>query len=395
MAPYFVLALIAAMLGFFLCELHPSRRNDFILIMILSIIMFIMSVLRDSSVGVDYQLYLERFAQVCEGGLPFVFSFRNEYWTEIGYSLLEYIISLFGKSQMAYATGIALVCLVLNAVFVYRHSSSVWLSMFVFISFGIFGYTLCTIRHQIAIAIYLFALPYLQKKQFIPYCLITLAAMTFHKSMFVLIPMYFLAQLALTWKTYLFYTVCLLAYYAFSETLLPIITPEFYQGYSVGSYYMLGRDIPTMVIPVLFFLVVALFQKPLLERNPQNLPLIKVSLYCAVLFIMTLKHFIFQRFALILLPVAMLLLPEINRCVAIAPEQQAELDSLKAAVKAGTGNKKVNLQRYNEKLAQLKDKRAMYYASIGFMLFFGFLYMGWILSANRLLIVPYIIQSNL
>ena len=152
---------------------------------------------------------------------------------------------------------------------------------------------------------------------------------------------------------------------------------------------MLGRDIPTVVIPVLFFLVVALFQKPLLKRNPQNLPLIKVSLYCAVLFIMTLKHFIFQRFALILLPVAMLLLPEINRCIAIAPEQQAELDSLKQAVKSGTGNKKVNLQRYNEKLAQLKDKRAMYYASIGFILFFGFLYMGWILSANRLLIVPY------
>lgn len=58
-------------------------------------------------------------------------------------------------------------------------------------------------------------------------------------------------------------------------------------------------------------------------------------------------------------------------------------------MKSGTGNKKVNLQRYNEKLAQLKDKRAMYYASIGFILFFGFLYMGWILSANRLLIVPY------
>ena len=389
MAPYLILALAAAVLGFFLCELHPSRRNDLILIVLLSIAMFAMSILRAASVGVDYQMYLNYFAEICEGGLPFVFSKANTYWREIGYSLLEYVISLFGTSQTAYATGIALVCLGLNAVFVYRHSSSVWLSMFVFISFGIFGYTLCTIRHQIAIAIFLFALPYLQKKQFIPYCLITLAAMTFHKSMFVLIPMYFLAQLALTWKTYLFYTVCLLAYFAFSEAVLPIITPDFYEGYQVGSYYMLGRDIPTVVIPVLFFLVVALFQKPLLKRNPQNLPLIKVSLYCAVLFIMTLKHFIFQRFALILLPVAMLLLPEINRCIAIAPEQQAELDSLKQAVKSGTGNKKVNLQRYNEKLAQLKDKRAMYYASIGFILFFGFLDVGWILSANRLLIVPY------
>lgn len=393
MAPYLILALAAALLGFFLCELHPSRRNDLVFIALLSIAMFVLSILRGATVGVDYQMYLDYFAQVCEGGLPFVFSKDNLYWREIGYSLLEYVISLFGSSQMAYAVGIALVCLLLNAVFVYRHSPSPWLSMFVFISFGFFGYTLCTIRHQIAIAIFLFALPYLQKKQFVPYCLVVLASMTFHKSMFVLIPMYFLAQLALTWKTYAFYAVCLLGYFAFSESILPIITPEFYQGYEVGSYYMMGRDIPTVVIPVLFFLVVALLQKPLLERNPQNLPLIKVSLYCAVLFLMTLKHFIFQRFALILLPVAMLLLPEITRCLAIAPEQQAELDSLKKAVKSGSGNKKVNLQRYSDLKIQLKDKRAMYYASIGFILFAGFLYLGWILSANRLLIVPYVLAQ--
>lgn len=391
MAPYLLLALGAAVLGFLLCELHPSRRNDIILTAALSVVMFFLSVLRGTSVGVDYQMYLNYFAEVCEGGLPFVFSKNNLYWREVGYSLLEYVISLFGSSRLAYAAGIALVCLVLNAVFVYRHSPSPWISMFVFISFGIFGYTLCTIRHQIAIAIFLFALPYLQKKQFVPYCLIVLLAMTFHKSMFVLIPMYFLAQLALTWRTYAFYGVCLLGYFMFSEAILPIITPDFYQGYEVGSYYMLGRDIPTAVIPILFFLVVALMQKPLLDRNPQNLPLIKVSLYCAVLFIMTLKHFIFQRFALILLPVAMLLLPEITRCLAISPEQQAELDSLKHAVKAGTGNKKVNLQRYNELRTRLKDKRAMYYASIGFVLFGGFLYLGWILSANRLLIVPYVL----
>lgn len=389
MAPYLLLALGAAVLGFLLCELHPSRRNDIIFIAVLSIAMFVISILRAPSVGVDYQPYLDYFTKVCEGGLPYVFSKENIYWREIGYSLLEYVISLFGTSRLAYAAGVALVCLILNAVFVYRHSPSPWLSMFIFISFGFFGYTLCTIRHQIAIAIFLFALPYLQKKKFIPYCLIVLLAMTFHKSMFVLIPMYFLAQLAINWKTYVFYTVCLMVYFAFSETILPIITPEFYEGYSVGSYYMRGRDIPTLLVPVLFFLVVILLQKLLLEHNPQNLPLIKVSMYCAILFIMTLKHFIFQRFALILLPVSMLLLPEITRCLAISPEQQAELDSLKKAVKTGSGNKKVNLQRYGELKGQLKDKQAMYYASIGFIVFVGFLYMSWILSANRLLIVPY------
>ena len=74
--------------------------------------------------------------------------------------------------------------------------------------------------------------------------------------------------------------------------------------------------------------------------------------------------------------------------LAISPQQQEELDSLRRAVKAGTGSKK----RYGELRAQLKDKRIMYYASIGFILFFGFLYMVWILAANRLNIVPYVLM---
>lgn len=389
MAPYLILAAAAALLGFFLCELHPSRRNDIILIAVLSAAMFFMSIFRAISVGIDYAAYLDYFWKVCDGGLPFLFSKDNVYWREIGYSLLEYILSLFGSTPMVYSVGIALVCLGLNAVFVYKYSPSVWLSMFIFISFGFFGYTLCTIRHQIAIAIFMFALPYLQKKQFVPYLLIVLLTATFHKSMLIWIPVYFLAQLAMDWKTYTFYGVCLFLYFLFSEQVLSVITQYIYTGYQVGSYYMQGRDVATTVVPVVFFAVVLLMQKPLLTRNPRNLPLMNLSMYCACLFLMTLKHFVFQRFALVLLPVSMLLLPEITRCLAISPEQQQELNQLKAAVKAGTGNKKVNLQRYGELRGKLRDKRAMYYASIGFILFVGFLYLGWLLSMNRLDLVPY------
>jgi len=389
MAPYLILAAAAALLGFFLCELHPSRRNDIILIAVLSVAMFFMSILRATTVGIDYVMYMDYFWKVCDGGLPYVFSLENPYWREIGYSLLEYVISLFGSTPLIYSTGVALVCLSLNAVFVYKYSPSVWLSMFIFIAFGFFGYTLCTIRHQIAIAIFMFALPYLQQKRFVPYLLIVLLTATFHKSMLIWIPVYFLAQLAMDWRTYTFYGVCLVLYFLFSEQVLSVVTQYVYTQYQVGSYYMQGRDVATAVIPVVFFAVVLLMQKPLLARNPKNLPLMNLSMYCACLFLMTLKHFVFQRFALVLLPVSMLLLPEITRCLAISPEQQAELDQLRSAVKSGSGNKKVNLQRYGELRGQLRDKRAMYYASIGFILFAGFLYFGWLLSMNRLDLVPY------
>lgn len=390
MAPYLILAVAAAVLGFFLCELHPSRRNDLIFLVVMSVAMFFLSILRATAVGIDYQMYLNFYWEVCEGGLPFIFSQNNVYWREIGYSLLEYLLSLIGPSPVVFSSGIALLCLGLNAVFLYKYSPSVWLSMFIFISFGFFGYTLCTIRHQIAIAIFMFALPYLQKRQFVPYLLIILLTATFHKSMLIWIPVYFLAQLAMDWRTYTFYGVCLGLYFLFSERVLSVITQYIYTEYQVGSYYMQGRDPATVFIPLVFFAVVLLMQKPLLARNPQNLPLMNLSMYCACLFLMTLKHFVFQRFALVLLPVSMLLLPEITRCLAISPQQQAELDGLRKAVKTGSGNKKANQQRYGELRGELRDKRAMYYASIGFILFGGFLYFGWILSMNRLNLVPYI-----
>lgn len=392
MGPYLIMAVAVALFGFLLCELHPSRRNDLIFVVTVSVVMFFFSIFRDVSVGIDYPMYLNFFREVCDGGLPFIFSSANVYRLEIGYSLLEYLLSFFGSSTLVFASGIALICLTLNAVFVYKYSPSVWLSMFIFISFGFFSYTLCTIRHQIAIAIFMFALPYLQKKQFVPYLLIVLLTATFHKSMVVWIPVYFLAQLAMDWKTYSFYGFCLAVYFLFSQQMLLVVTQYVYTGYQIGqdgSYFLQGRDVPTAVIPVLFFIVVVLMQKPLLARNPQNLPLMNLSMYCAALFLMTLKHFLFQRLALVLLPVSMLLLPELTRCLAISPEQQRELDQLRTAVKAGTGNKKVNLQRYGELRGQLRDKRAMYYACIGFILFAGFLYYTWLLSANRLNLVPY------
>ena len=49
MAPYLILAAAAALLGFLLCELHPSRRNDIILLAVLSAAVFALSVPRGVS----------------------------------------------------------------------------------------------------------------------------------------------------------------------------------------------------------------------------------------------------------------------------------------------------------------------------------------------------------
>ena len=391
MLPYFILAGGTALLGYFLCEKHPSKRSNIIFLGLVSIALIIMSTIRSEQVGVDMlESYLPYFDSVVAGGKEFLFSEQDTFRNEFGYGALNYIISLFSTSHVALNFGIALLCVGLTSVFIYKYSSSVWVSMFIFISFGFFGYTLCTLRHQIAICIFMFALPHLQNKKFIPYLIIVLLSATFHKSMLVLIPIYFLAQLPLNAIFLSLYTAGALIFIIFSEPIMSFITQYVYTSYQVGSYYMNGRDFQTGFIPIVLFLVVLLFKTKLLKQNPKNLPLINLCFYTALLFLITYKHFVFQRFALILLPVAMLLLPEIMRYMAISEDERLELELARKAIKLGGGDKKRALQKHGEIKARLKDRMALYTATIGFILFGGFVYYLFLLTANRLWLVPYL-----
>lgn len=391
MTPYLILCAAVMVLGFFLCERHPGRKQDIVFLAVCSVALIWMSTVRASTVGIDYQSYLDYFKQVAEGGTAFLFSEANGYRIEMSYGLLNYVISLFGQSQMAFAFGISIVCIGLTAVFLYKHSPSVWVSMFVFIGFGFFGYTLCTLRNQIGICIFMFALPYLQKKKFIPYALIVLLCATFHKSMLILLPLYFLAWIPLNWKSLTFFSAATLLFTIFSEPIMSFITKYIYTTYQVGSYYMNGRDFRTGFVPIVVFGVLLLLKKLLLERNAANLPLLNLMMYTALLFCMTFKHFVFQRFGLMLLPVTLLLLPELLLALRPAEDKRNELALAKKAVQTASGGaKKQALAKYGALATELHDKQAMYYAALGFLLFTGWLYLLFLLAANRLNLIPYL-----
>lgn len=385
MLPYLILFIVTVVGGLLLCEIFRAKWNVKIFLVAMSVGFLLFSMFRASTVGVDYQPYLDYFGQVATGGSSYVLSPQDNYRTEFGYGLLNYAISFFGSSQLVFAAGIAVVCIGLTMWYLYKNSVSLWLSLVIFVGYGFFGYTLCTIRHQIAICIFMFALPYLQKKKIVPYMLIVLLSATFHKSMLVLIPVYFLAQLALSWKTLAVYGAGTIFLLIFSEPIITFITQYVYQSYQVGTYYMQGRDLRTGLVPILTFVIVYLMRKKLLERNPANLQLMNLSLYSALLFVMTYKHFVFQRFALILLPVSMILLPEVVQCFAPPKEKLELLESLRQA-----GGKKQNSKQYGELRAELKDQRAMYYAVIAGVILLSFVYYLFLLSANRLLLVPYV-----
>ena len=392
MLPYILLALAVPAVGIPLCEIKKSRRNDIIFLCIASFGLILFSSLRGDSVGVDYTPYANYFNKVGTEGWAYLISPKNGYRFEFGFCLLNYLVSRFTLDPRIYMLVISMIAILLTSLLLYRHCSIPWLGMYVFVSFGFFSNSLNFLRQAIAIAIYLFAIEFIKKKQFLPYLLLVIAAFSFHKVMLVMIPVYFIAHIPVNWKSLVVYLGLMALVLAFSWQLFDFVTQFVFQNYrsETGLYYMNGRDWNTALIPAIVGVLAVLMHRFLLRRDPGNIVLINFSIYSGILYLMTCKHFLFQRFGMIFFTSAILLIPEIVKCAELSPEKKQELEaSLHTDKKKKHGKKESNFEQ--RKLRQeLTMRKYYYFDGIGAVLVVGFLYVLGSLYANRVLLVPYV-----
>lgn len=386
MLPYYLMLAFVAVLGILLCEIKKSKRRDVIYLCITASAMIVMASIRNLTVGADTIAYADYFTTIAQNDFAFFLSPNNRYRTEIGYSLINFVVSRFSQDPYVFMSVVAALTIGLRAVAIYQQSSSVWVSIYVFVSFGFFGYAMCTLRQEIAISVFLFAIPYLQNKKPIPYFLLVLLAGTFHKSLWLMLPLYFIAHIPLNWKSVTVYSAGTLFAMIFSEPILTFITKYVFTTYQIGTYFTKGRDFNTAFIPLVLFIVIMLLRKRLLARNPKNIVLMNFCAYASFLFLITIKHFIFQRVALIILPAALFIIPEILNSMTPNPEKFSELERLKAE---GKGKKQTGEAVVKLKL-ELRDAVAWYRAAIGFILFGGVMYQMFLINMNRLLLIPYV-----
>lgn len=387
MAVYLILLIAVTVCGLVFCQRKTTRRRDLIFLLVFFGAMFALSVMRALTVGIDTQSYCQYYTGLASAGSDFLFSPDNLYRKEPGYTLLNLLLYRISPNPYMLLAGVAAVILILRAVFIWRYSSSVWLGVFVFVAYGFFNYSICTYRQEIAISIALFALPQLQKRKILPYMLLVALAATFHISLLVLVPIYFIANLPLNKITLSIYSLGTLFVLLFSEPLLTFFTTYVYKQYTLDNYFTGGRSVNTSFIPILTFIGALFLAKRLLERKPQNIVLLNFSAYAAFLFVLTLKHFVFQRIALIFLPAAILLLPELLASVRPNPADYPELVEYDSLDKA---KQKQLLYKYTQVKKRFDDDHSAYMLTLGTVLTAGWIYYLFILLANRLLHIPYV-----
>lgn len=175
-------------------EMGTSRRQvrNGLCLFTVFMILFALSACR-MNVGNDYAKYVEFMHLIACGAYEYV-------PTETGFNLLVAVLYRLagGENFLLVFAVFAFFTLWLFLKAMYEQSDSFGWSFFLFMAFGFYFSTFNTVRYYLALALALYSVKYVLKGEWGKFILLVLLGSLFHKSMLVVIPLYFLAALA--WK---------------------------------------------------------------------------------------------------------------------------------------------------------------------------------------------------
>lgn len=187
-------------------------------------------------VGNDYTRYEEFFRlMMIEGsdGVP----------TEIGFNLLvKGIQHIFGTDvNLLIFAVFATIITFLFLKGIYDLSVDFAFSFLLFMTFGYYFNSLNTIRYYMALAMAVISMKYVLKKEYGKFVLVVLLAMSFHKSVLLVIPVYFIASFA--WKKWQMVVLAVAGVAAFvmKDLLLKLII-IIYPNYANTIYLEAGTS---------------------------------------------------------------------------------------------------------------------------------------------------------
>ena len=195
---YSVAAVLTVLLGLMVdnrCRVQQNRISrqqllNRISLLSVFLILFGVSACR-LNVGNDYAKYVEFMHLInCNAFVPTEFGFN-----EVVRFLYE--ISGFENYLLVFAF-FAFFTVLLFLVAIYRQAESFSFSFFLFMALGYYFQSFNTVRYYLALAIAVMAIPYVLRKEWAKFILLVLLGASLHKSLLVVIPLYFLASLP--WK---------------------------------------------------------------------------------------------------------------------------------------------------------------------------------------------------
>ena len=185
MWPYFVILLIT-----FLAQIQLSKRsNRNVGFTLIFVVLFLFAALRGNGDGdyfnyLIYSKYITTFSNVLDFRFPM----------EIGFRLISYLVNSLGLHEQTVIAIMNLISLTCIYTFINKYSPDKALSVLLFLPLY-FQYDMHAARTAVAIGISTLSFQYIYDRNLLKYVFVVFLASAFHKSAFILLPMYFIGHL--------------------------------------------------------------------------------------------------------------------------------------------------------------------------------------------------------
>ena len=289
-------------------------KNKKRLVFIIALQMFLILSLRADTLGVDldnYKQFYEFYQTLSFGeimrGFRLIGGSTHDLGVESGYVLLNWVVGRLGFSFHSFLVFYAAIVVGSVSLFIYRYCENAALGFATFISLGAFVSFFGILRQSLALAIFLLAIPALERRKPIRFFLIVIIAGLFHQSLFIAAVLYFVVKLKANKALYVIFVVASLA--------LTLITPVLYNNVvfpiivKLGRYYYLNdfewnNMFAVMMVLAVFFMF--FFKNREREDNSMqcgflmSLPLQALAFYLPIF--SRLSGAVFFNFVCVLLP---------------------------------------------------------------------------------------------
>lgn len=238
--------------------LVPYSNKKRILFYGVFLLFFIFIAFRAYDVGNDTQEYYRLFKLVKnQSSISYVASITRY---EIGYIAFNYLVGKVTNNFTVLLIIITVFYLYSSFKLIRRYAKSPELSIILMFTLSLFYLAMNIERQCIAMAIFYFAIPFLEKKRYITYCLLVVMASLFHSTAIILLILIFLPKIDFTNKKALlkWETVSLVGLVFLNLGIAKILAFfPYFQHYYVASVYSEGgiRSASILFFAVRFLIV--------------------------------------------------------------------------------------------------------------------------------------------
>lgn len=217
---------------------------------------------RSYLVGADTKEYYVGFQQISNLKLGDVlnspiYGYGGNYTLdfEYGYKILNKIISYFNKSPQLIIIFTGFLTILLLSILIKKYSPNPLLSLWLYVTLGIYQTQMNISRNSIAILISYFGIKYIYNKKLLKYLLVILIASMFHLSVLMLIPIYFFVNYFKldfkNLKVYIILSIILGIFFGLGKEIVMKFVPTKY------SYLTTGADIKLdgLLIGVVYIII--------------------------------------------------------------------------------------------------------------------------------------------